>query len=62
MKVSKLQQDIKSLESQAEEEENITRLASTRDYAKTSFFAVMQTKLKTQNLLKYGTRKRMQLA
>ena len=62
MKVNKLQREIKSLESQAaEEEENIKRLASARERAKTSFFAVMRPRLKAQNLLKYGTGKRMQL-
>ena len=62
MKVNKLQREIKSLESQAiEEEENTKRLASARERAKTSFFAVMRPRLKAQNLLKYGTRKRIQL-
>ena len=62
MKVNELQREIKSLESQAaEEEENIKRLASARERAKTSFFAVMRPRLKAQNLLKYGTGKRMQL-
>ena len=62
MKVNKLQREIKSLESQAaEEEENIKRLASARERAKTSFFAVMRPRLKAQNLLKNGTGKRMQL-
>ena len=62
MKVNELQREIKSLESQAaEEEENIKRLASARESAKTSFFAVMRPRLKAQNLLKYGTGKRMQL-
>ena len=43
MKVNELQREIKSLESQAaEEEENIKRLASARERAKTSFFAVMR--------------------
>ena len=62
MKVNELQREIKSLESQAaEEEENIKRLASAGECAKTSFFAVMRPRLKAQNLLKYGTGKRMQL-
>ena len=62
MKVNELQREIKSLESQAAEEgENIKRLASARERAKTSFFAVMRPRLKAQNLLKYGTGKRMQL-
>ena len=62
MKVNELQREIKSLESQAaEEEENFKRLASARERAKTSFFAVMRPRLKAQNLLKYGTGKRMQL-
>ena len=61
MKVNELQREIKSLESQAaEEEENIKRLASAQERAKTSFFAV-RPRLKTQNLLKYGTGKRIQL-
>ena len=43
MKVNELQREIKSLESQAaEEEENIKRLASAQERAKTSFFAVMR--------------------
>ena len=62
MKVNELQREIKSLESQAaQEEENIKSLASARERAKTSFFAVMRPRLKAQNLLKYGTGKRMQL-
>ena len=62
VKVNEIQREIKSLESQAAmEEENIKRLASARERAKTSFFAVMRPRLKAQNLLKYGTRKRMQL-
>ena len=62
MKVKELQREIKSLESQAaEEDENIKRLASARERTKTSFFAVMWPRLKTQNLLKYGTGKRIQL-
>ena len=62
MKVSELQREIESLESQAaEEEENINRLASAREHTKTSFFAVMRPRLKAQNLLKYGNGKRMQL-
>ena len=62
MRVSELQREIKSLESQAaEEEENIKRLASAQERAKTSFFTVMQPRLKAQNLLKYGTGKRKQL-
>ena len=62
MKVNELQHKIKSRESQAaEEEKNIKRLASAWEHAKTSFFAVMQPRLKAQNLLKYGTGKRMQL-
>ena len=62
MKVNELQREIKSLESQAaEEEKNIKCLASAWERAKTSFFAVMQPRLKAQNLLKYGTGKRMQL-
>ena len=61
MKVNELQREIKSLESQAaEKEENINRLASARERAKI-FFAVMRPRLKAQNLLKYGTGKRMQL-
>ena len=36
-------------------------LASARERAKTSFFAVMRPRLKAQNLLKYGIGKRMQL-
>ena len=47
MKVNELQREIKSLESQAaEEEENIKRLASARERAKTSLFAVMRPRLK----------------
>ena len=65
MKVNELQREIKSLESQAAEEEaeeeNIKRLASARERVKISFFAVMRPRLKAQNLLKYGTGKRMQL-
>ena len=62
MKVNELQREVKSLESQAaEEEENIKRLASVRERAKTSFFAVMRPRLKAQDLLKYGTGKRIQL-
>ena len=50
MKVNELQREIKSLESQAaEEEENIKRLASAQERAKTSFFAVMRPRLKAQN-------------
>ena len=49
MKVNELQREIKSLESQAaEEEESIKRLASARERAKTSFFAVMRPRLKTE--------------
>ena len=62
MKVNELQREIESLESQAaEEEENIKRLASAQERGKTSFFAVMRPRLKAQNLLKYGTGKRIQL-
>ena len=54
--------EIKSLESQAaEEEENIKRLASARKRAKTSFFAVIRPRLRAQHLLNYSTGKRMQL-
>ena len=43
MKVNELQREIKSLESQAaQEEENMKRLASAWQRAKTSFFGVMQ--------------------
>ena len=57
-----MKREIKSLESQAaEEEENIKRLASARERAKTSFFAVIRPRLRAQNLLNYGTGKRMQL-
>jgi len=60
MKVNEPQREIKSLESQAaQEEENIKSLASARERAKTSFFAVMRPRLMAQNLLKYGTGKRM---
>ena len=45
----------------AEEEENIKRLASALERAKTSFFAVMRPRLKAQTLLQYGTGKLMQL-
>ena len=47
--------------SSSEEEENIKRLASALERAKTSFFAVMRPRLKAQNLLQYGTGKLMQL-
>ena len=57
-----MKREIKSLESQAaEEEENIKRLASARERAKTSFFAVIRPRLRAQNLLNYATGKRMQL-
>ena len=50
MKVNELQREIKSLESQAaEEEENIKRLASARERAKTSFFAVMRPTIKDKS-------------
>ena len=46
-----MKREIKSLESQAaEEEENIKRLASARERAKTSFFAVIRPRLRAQNL------------
>ena len=62
MKVNELQREVKSLESQAaQEEENIKRLASARERAKTSFFAEMRPRLKAQNLLKYGAGKQIQL-
>lgn len=62
MKVNELQREVKSLESEAaEEEENISHLESARERAKTSFFAVIRPRLKAQNLLKCGTGKRMQL-
>ena len=62
MKVNELQREIKSLQSQAaEEEENIKHLASARERTKASFFAVMRPRLKAQDLLKYGTGKRTQL-
>ena len=63
MRVNELQREIKWLQSQAaEEEENIKRLASAQERAKTSFFAVMGPRLKAQNLLQYGTGKRIQLS
>ena len=62
MKVNELQRDIKLLENQAAEEEaNIKILASARERAKTSFFGLMQPRLKGQNLLKYGSGKRTHL-
>ena len=63
MKVNKLQREIKSLENQAAEEEaNIKTLASAGERAKkTSFFGLMRPRLKAQNLLKYGSGKRIHL-
>ena len=62
MKVNELQREIKSLENQAAEEEaNIKSLASAHERAKTSFFGLMRPRLKAQNLLKYGSGKRIQL-
>ena len=62
MKVNELQREIKSLENQAAEEEaNIKSLASAHERAKTSFFGLMRPRLKAQNLLKYGSGKRIHL-
>ena len=62
MKVNELQREIKSLENRAAEEEaNIKSLASARERAKTSFFGLMRPRLKAQNLLKYGSGKRIHL-
>lgn len=60
--INELQREIKRLESQfTEEEANFKSLASARERAKTSFFAVMRPRLRAQNLVKYGSGKRIQL-
>ena len=57
-----LQSEIKQLEKQfAEEEANVKSLSNARERAKNSFFAVMRPRLRSQNLVKYGSGKRIQL-
>lgn len=61
-KITQLQCEIKALENQVTQEKaNMKSLASAREKAKTSFFAIMRPRLKAQNLLKYGSGKRMLL-
>lgn len=61
-KMHELQSEIKQLEKQfAEEEANVKSLSNARERAKNSFFAVMRPRLRSQNLVKYGSGKRIQL-
>jgi len=60
--IQELQRTIKNLEQQsADEEANIKGLRTARERAKLSFFAIMRLRLRAQNLIKYASRKRLQL-
>ena len=61
-KIQELQRMIKNLEQQSTDEEaNIKGLRNVGERAKSSFFAIIQPRLRAQNLIKYARGKRLQL-